>query len=129
MEVKKNPKADLGRRSLLFFQLGMIVMLFVTWQALEWKTLDRGNYDSGLLDIGDEIEEVIAHLIGILTRGVFCGLVDAFSAYLRSTDMVPNLIEFVAYLEQLRVTDYLTYQEGGAASHHPSNEKGWFHLA
>ena len=59
MEIKKNPKADLGRRSLLFFQLGMIVMLFITWQALEWKTLNRGDYDSGLLDVGDEIEEVI----------------------------------------------------------------------
>ena len=40
MEPKKNPKADLNNRSMLFFQLGMILMLFVAWQAIEWKTYE-----------------------------------------------------------------------------------------
>ena len=57
----------------------------------------------------DEVEEVIAHLIGILSRGVFCGLMDAFSAYLRPANMVPNLVEFVAYLKQLWVANDLTH--------------------
>jgi len=38
MKPKKNPKADLRRKSFLFFQLGMIVMLFAAWQAMEWKS-------------------------------------------------------------------------------------------
>ena len=59
MELKKNPKADLKKRSLLFFQLGMILMLFLTWRAIEYKSYDRSNNDAGLLDIGDDLEEEI----------------------------------------------------------------------
>ena len=57
MEPKKNPKADLTKRSTLFFQIGMIIMLFIAWQAIEWKSYDRSNIDSGLLDVGDELDE------------------------------------------------------------------------
>ena len=39
MEPKKNPKKDLGRRSVLFFQLGLILMLFITWRAIEWENI------------------------------------------------------------------------------------------
>ena len=59
MQVKKNPKYDLGRRSLFFFQLGMIVMLFLTWQLLEWKTIDNSNLQSSQLDIDDTLDEII----------------------------------------------------------------------
>lgn len=59
MEVKKNPKADVGRRSLLFFQIGMILMLFLAWQGIEWKTYDKSASDFGKLDVGDELEEEI----------------------------------------------------------------------
>ncbi|MCW9038364.1 energy transducer TonB [Altibacter sp.] len=59
MEIKKNPSFDLGRRSLLFFQIGMIVMLFITWQALEWKSYDRRTVEQGQLEISDAIDEVI----------------------------------------------------------------------
>ena len=59
MEPKKNPKADLSRRSMLFFQIGMIVMLFFAWQAIEFKTYDRSDLDSGLVDVGDELDEEI----------------------------------------------------------------------
>lgn len=59
MEVKKYPKADLGRRSLLFFQLGIIIMLLITWQAFEWKSVDRRSQDSGLIDLDNSIDEVI----------------------------------------------------------------------
>ena len=59
MEPKKNPKADVGRRSMLFFQIGMILMLLFAWQAIEWKTYDKSATDFGKLDVGDElIEEV-----------------------------------------------------------------------
>ena len=59
MEPKKNPKADLTKRSMLFFQIGMIVMLFLAWQAIEWKTYDKSNIDTGMVDVGDELDEEI----------------------------------------------------------------------
>ena len=59
MEPKKNPKADVGRRSMLFFQLGMVVMLFLAWQAIEWKSYDKSDNDFGKLDVGEELEEEI----------------------------------------------------------------------
>ncbi|MFD2517769.1 energy transducer TonB [Salinimicrobium flavum] len=56
MKPKKNPKADLSRRSVLFFQIGMILMLFITWRAIEWKTYDREAIDTGMVDM-DAFEE------------------------------------------------------------------------
>ncbi|MAP53930.1 energy transducer TonB [Altibacter sp.] len=58
MEPKKNPKADLSRRSMLFFQLGMILMLFIAWQAIEYKTYDR-SLETDTLAVSDELEEEI----------------------------------------------------------------------
>jgi protein TonB len=57
MEVKKNPNIDVSRRSLLFFQLGMILMLFITWRAIENKTYDKDNLDSGMVDVADDLDE------------------------------------------------------------------------
>lgn len=59
MEPKKNPKADVSRKSMLFFQLGMVAMLFLAWQAIEWKSYDKSNTDYGKLEVGDELEEEI----------------------------------------------------------------------
>ena len=59
MEPKKNPKADVGRRSMLFFQVGMILMLLLAWQAIEWKSYDKSLNDFGKLDVGDELVEEI----------------------------------------------------------------------
>lgn len=56
MEPKKNPKADLTRRSTLFLQLGLVLVLFITWQGIEWKTYDRSNIDIGQVNL-DELEE------------------------------------------------------------------------
>ena len=58
MEPKKNPKADLSKRSMLFFQLGMILMLFLSWQGIEWKTYDR-SLAIDTLNVGDELDEEI----------------------------------------------------------------------
>jgi periplasmic protein TonB len=56
MKPKKNEKADLSRRSVLFFQIGMILMLFITWRAIEWKTYDKEAIDTGMVDM-DAFEE------------------------------------------------------------------------
>lgn len=57
MKPKKNPKADLSKRSMLFFQIGMIVVLFITWRAIEWKTYDREAIDTGIVDMNAFEEE------------------------------------------------------------------------
>jgi len=44
---------------MLFFQLGMIAMLLLSWQAIEWKSYDKTSADFGKLDVGDELEEEI----------------------------------------------------------------------
>ncbi|MFT5078555.1 MAG: protein TonB [Planctomycetota bacterium] len=59
MELKKNPKSDVGRNSSVFLLAGLVLMLFVSWQAIEWKTYDKSDYDLAGLDIGDELEEEI----------------------------------------------------------------------
>ncbi len=40
MKVKKNPNADLNRDSGLYFVIGLTIVLFITWRALEYKTYD-----------------------------------------------------------------------------------------
>ena len=56
MKPKKNPKADLSRKSVLFFQIGMILMLFITWRAIEWRTYDKDAIDTGMVNM-DAFEE------------------------------------------------------------------------
>lgn len=59
MEPKKNPKADVGRRSLLFFQIGLVLMLLLSWQAIEWKTYEKSQSDFGQLEVDDDLMEEI----------------------------------------------------------------------
>ncbi|MCM4154737.1 energy transducer TonB [Gramella sp. AN32] len=37
MQVKKNPRADLSRKSLIFFQIGLIFVLALVYYGIEWK--------------------------------------------------------------------------------------------
>ncbi|WP_431163297.1 TonB family protein [Flagellimonas beolgyonensis] len=51
METKKNPKSDLRKNSILYFFVGMTVVLFATWLALEWKSYDKiTDWDIGMID-------------------------------------------------------------------------------
>ncbi len=51
METKKNPKSDLRKNSILYFFVGMTVVLFATWLALEWKSYDKiTDWDVGMID-------------------------------------------------------------------------------
>ena len=56
MEPKKNPKADLSRMSTFFLQMGLILVLLITWRAIEHKTYDRSAVDIGQVNL-DELEE------------------------------------------------------------------------
>ena len=59
MEPKKNPKADLKRKSVLFLQLGLVLVLLITWRAIEWKTYDKEAIDTGQLSMDDLDDEEI----------------------------------------------------------------------
>jgi len=45
MELKKNPKADLQNKKLLFFEIGLALSLGIVLLAFEWTTTDTVNVD------------------------------------------------------------------------------------
>ncbi|OYX23898.1 MAG: energy transducer TonB [Flavobacteriales bacterium 32-35-8] len=59
MEPKKNPKANVGRNSSLYFAIGLMLMLFLTNFAINYKTYDESNIDIGQLNLDEELEEEI----------------------------------------------------------------------
>jgi len=59
MEPKKNPKANVGRNSSLYFAIGLMLMLFLTNFAINYKTYDKSTIDIGQLNLDEEIEEEI----------------------------------------------------------------------
>ena len=59
MQPKKNEKADLSKNSGLYFIIGLSSILFISWQAIEWKTYDRSVSDLGKLMLDDLEEEII----------------------------------------------------------------------
>jgi len=59
MQIKKNPKADLTKNSNLYFAIGLAVILFISWRAIEWKTYDRSGYGYESLNIDDDDDEEI----------------------------------------------------------------------
>lgn len=56
MEPKKNPKADVGRNSSLYFLIGLALMLFLTNYAINHKTYDKSNIDIGQVNM-DELDD------------------------------------------------------------------------
>ena len=59
MEIKKNPKVDLSKNSSLYFVIGLALILFISWQAIEWKTYEKDLYDYEALDVDEEVDEEI----------------------------------------------------------------------
>lgn len=58
MEVKKNPKADLTRKTNLFFAIGLVVSLLLVIVAFEWKTYEEvSQVDFGM--VSDDFEELV----------------------------------------------------------------------
>lgn len=55
METKKSPKYDLNNWSLLFFQIGVIIMLFISWSLIEYKSYDSNLTQREVLTIKDEL--------------------------------------------------------------------------
>ena len=58
MELKKNPKVDLAKKSGLFLNIGLAASLLIVIVAFEWRSYD----DSGLMDLGnidDDFEDIM----------------------------------------------------------------------
>lgn len=54
MLVKKSNKARLNNYTTVFFQLGLVLSLFVVYTGLEWKTLDRNIEDFAVVSFQEE---------------------------------------------------------------------------
>ncbi|MBO3116604.1 energy transducer TonB [Winogradskyella sp. DF17] len=59
MELKKNPKANVGRNSSLYFAVGLNVMLLLTYLGLEHKTYEQSATKIDVLMLQDQLEEDI----------------------------------------------------------------------
>ena len=58
MQRKKNPKSDLREYSSLFLAAGLCLILFISWQAIEFKSYER-RYDLESLNVEDDDDEEI----------------------------------------------------------------------
>jgi protein TonB len=56
MKPKKNPAKDLQRNSSLYFAIGLTIVLFISWQAIEWKTYEKLGFGYEALDV-DEVDD------------------------------------------------------------------------
>src|SRR5680860_1099980 len=59
MEPKKNPKADVGRNSGLYFVIGLAFTLAVVYAAFEWKTYDEVNDYDISMNVDDDLTEEV----------------------------------------------------------------------
>ncbi|THD69573.1 energy transducer TonB [Robertkochia marina] len=59
MEPKKNPKADLTRNSGLYFAIGLALVLFITWQAIDWKTYEKQENFEYTMEVEELLDEEV----------------------------------------------------------------------
>lgn len=55
MELKKNPKADVKRNGSIYFAVGLLLMLIITYSTINYKSYDKSDIDIGL--VINEMEE------------------------------------------------------------------------
>lgn len=63
MEPKKYPQRDLNKNSGLYFVIGLILVMVMTYVAFEWKTYDRPNTFVEALNLPDELLEELPPII------------------------------------------------------------------
>ncbi|MEG3657426.1 energy transducer TonB [Arenibacter palladensis] len=59
MQLKKNPKADLTRNSGLYFVIGLVLVMALTYIAFEWKTYDDDNNFDYTMNVEDTLDEEV----------------------------------------------------------------------
>jgi protein TonB len=62
MESKKNPKADIRRKSQLFLQIGLIVVLGIVYLTINYKQYEKVDADRDTLSLLDDLEEEVLML-------------------------------------------------------------------
>ncbi|UII77051.1 energy transducer TonB [Flagellimonas sp. HMM57] len=67
MKPKKNPNADIGRNSSLYFMIGLTSVLFVTWQSLEVKTYEKESDFANVIEVMDDLNEDVPITETVLT--------------------------------------------------------------
>ncbi len=59
MELKKNPKADIGTNSGLYFVIGLLAVMVLTFIAFEYKSYEDGpEYDISM-NVDDDLDEEV----------------------------------------------------------------------
>jgi len=56
---KKNPNANVDQNSAIYFTLGLVLMLFISYQSINYKSYDKSDVDIGALNLEKENEEEI----------------------------------------------------------------------
>ena len=56
---KKNIKANVTRNSSIYFALGLVLMLVISYESINYKSYDKANIDIGSLNLEEENEEEI----------------------------------------------------------------------
>ncbi len=59
MEAKKNPQLEIGRNSSTYFAIGLNLMLFFSWQALEYRTYEKSETEIDIVQMDEQQEEDI----------------------------------------------------------------------
>ncbi|MDC6367273.1 MULTISPECIES: energy transducer TonB [Flavobacteriaceae] len=59
MELKKSPKADVGKNSSLYFVIGLAAVLGLVYGAMEWKKYDKSNDYDIALNVEDQLDEEV----------------------------------------------------------------------
>lgn len=59
MEARKNPKADINRYRMLFFNIGLVVSLSLVLLAFEWRFYDTSGVLNAAATIDDTFEETL----------------------------------------------------------------------
>ncbi len=67
MKPKKNPNAEIGRNSSLYFMIGLTSILFVTWQALEVKVYDKETEVLNIVQVADNLDEEVPITKNVIT--------------------------------------------------------------
>ncbi|MFD0799338.1 energy transducer TonB [Maribacter chungangensis] len=58
MKLKKNPKKDINKRSGVYFAIGLVTVMLLSYIALEWKTYDISyNPDIGMNQLDEPLDE------------------------------------------------------------------------
>ena len=59
MELKKNPKADVGKNSSIYFVIGLAATMAIVYGAIEWKKYDADvEYDIAL-NVEETLDEEV----------------------------------------------------------------------